>query len=1025
MKGAVLLITTLLLINKTITTCAKGTLVCDATGSEPKSVICDFINGYFAKGDGTCETKTIEGCELNYFSDDQKPCVTCNAGLVLDADKTKCVAVAEDKKKDNCLRYNKESSDCTSCNAKYYLSGGECKSVTTEVENCLVYISATSCQTCNDGFYLKDKVCVKIEPVDNCQFHTDRQCDGCNVSYYLNRGYNQTITLDNSLYLQVANNITHTDGWSFTNNTHSVCEKITVDNCKVLASSGTCTTCNEKYFLNEAKSCESNPEDPIGECAEYSSSTTCIKCNTDFYLKDSKTCEAVSKVPNCKTYTRDQNSCSECVDTHYLTGSECKERDSDTKAITNCKKLSPIKDECEECSDDYKPTLDNKKCLPDIKNCKSITYGSSKNDLKHICTECNKEFYLNQNSCLDRTVKNCDDYGDIDKNECKDCDENYWRESATQCTKNNMPGCTKHKLNSQDCETCNAKTYKIVDSKTCVAKSISQCAEYSDHPENVVCIKCENRLKPNAQGDGCEAGDVTNCNTTDGKGKCVTCNASHTLVGDGSECLPWTTADAVQNCKSTKDGEKNKCEYCIDGFYLENDTTCTKRVNSLDKCKTYLRTEDKCETCETDEYMTTSAKICTKNTATGCDGTSTSDNKCTSCAKDFYSTATDSNKDCSPNTASGCLVKSKTENKCSSCQATHYGSSEGATKDCIIRTRTNCKTDGQLELYKDECDDCNQGEYLDANGACVGVSNIKNCKTYMTKEDKCDVCEEGYYKSTDGKLCKLYPDGIANCYTYSTRTTCTSCDREFYLANNKCEPITVSAIANCKTYSSATQCASCDTNHFHNKAENKCEAYDLTANCGTYATKDTCTDCKANHVMDSSSKRCQASGISGCLAAQKGTPNLCTQCEPGKLLASDKKSCTTPSPPISNCYDYTSAERCKQCMPGYFLSLDGKTCSKIESSAGANCSWGKQLEKPVCDVCKYGFEKDSNGACVALADPNCVIYNATTKTCSFCFPGTWMDKDGKCNKEEETVVSIDIFKTVVILGLVTLLNRLF
>ena len=1025
MKAAVLLITTLLLTHKTHATCAKGTLLCDTTGSEPKSTVCDFISGYFPKSDGTCETKTIEGCELNYYSEDQKPCVTCKAGLVLDSAKTKCVAVADDKKKDNCQRYNKESSDCANCNPKYYLSGGACKAVTTEVENCLVYISATTCQTCNDGYYLKEKVCVKIDTVENCQMHTDRQCDGCNVSYYLNRGYNQTINLDNSLYLQIANNLTHTDGWSFTNNTHSICEKITVENCKELASSGTCTTCHDGYFVNEAKACELNPEDPIAECAKYSSATVCIKCNENFYLKNATTCDPVSKVPNCKTYTLDQNSCEVCEDTHYLSLSECKERGTDTKAISNCKKISLIKDECEECMADYKPTLDNKKCLPEIKNCKTPEYGSSKNDLKHICKECTKEFYLKNNSCISRTVKDCTDYGAIDKDECTTCNDGYWRESATQCTKNAMPGCTKYETNLKDCKTCEVKTYKLLNTKICEAKSISQCAEYTDDPANAVCMKCENRLKPTSNGSGCEAGDIANCATTDGKGKCSVCNSNHTLIKDGSECLPWTTADAVQNCLSTKVGEKNKCEYCIAGFYLENDTTCTQRVNSLNKCKTYNRTQDICDSCETTEYKTSSANICTKNDAKGCNGTSMTDNKCTACATDFYSTSTTFNKDCISNTATGCLEKSKTLNKCKTCQPTHYGSSEGATKDCLIRTRTNCKTGGQLELFKDECNDCNQGEYLDSKGACVSVTTIKNCKSYMTKEDKCNECEDGYYKSSDSKLCKLYPDGIANCATFSSRKICTSCKKMFYLDNNTCKAVTISEIPNCKTYSSATKCSSCNTNHFHNQTDNKCEAYDSSANCGTHLTKDTCKDCKANHVMDTSTKRCQASGIAGCVLAEKGTPNLCTKCESGKLLASDKKSCTSPSPPITNCNDYTSKDRCKQCIPGYFLSLDGKTCSKIENVAGTNCSYGKQLEKPICDVCKYGFEKDKNGACVALADPNCVIYNATTKKCSFCFPGSWMDKDGKCNKDVPTPESANVFKSLVILGLVTLLGRFF
>ena len=215
MKTTLVLLTTMLMVHTAFGTCAKGTLVCDASGDSAKSTICDFVNGYLLKTDGTCESKTVEGCLMNYFSDEQKPCLTCNPGLVLDSKKEKCVADDDAKKKENCKTYTKETYACESCNDKHWLSAGECKAVTTEVENCSVYSSATECSVCGDGYYLKEKACVKIEAVDNCQFHTDRQCDVCAADYYLNKGYNATITLDNSLYLQIASNMTHASVWSF------------------------------------------------------------------------------------------------------------------------------------------------------------------------------------------------------------------------------------------------------------------------------------------------------------------------------------------------------------------------------------------------------------------------------------------------------------------------------------------------------------------------------------------------------------------------------------------------------------------------------------------------------------------------------------------------------------------------------------------------------------------------------------------------------------------------------------------
>ena len=1026
MKTTLVLLTTLMITHTAVGTCAKGTLVCDASGSSPKSTICDFVNGYISKTDGSCEAKTVEGCAMNYFSDEQKPCLACNPGLVLDSKKEKCVAVEDAKKKENCKDYDKTTSVCTSCNDKFFVQSGECKAVTTAVENCGTYENATTCKVCANGYYLKDKACVKIEVVANCQFHTDRQCDACAADYFLNKGYNATITLDNSLYLQIASSLTHGEGWSVSSNTHSVCEKVTVENCMTKASSGTCTTCNAGYFLNDSKMCELNPEDPIDNCKTYSNATTCTKCNDEFYLADSSTCTAVTKVTNCKTYTTNANSCSECLASHYLSGGACTERAEATKSINKCKTLNTQADECSACDTNYSLTVDKKACFADITKCKATkqTQGANAAANNHTCTECDTDYYVKDSKeCVLRNFPTCKEFDSFTVNTCKTCQPKHERKSSTSCVLNTTPvGCTAWTENTATCSVCNPVSHYKDGSNNCVAKSITDCATYTNSTSEAKCEACVSAKKPAGDAASCVANVLAGCATTDGKGKCVTCNASHTMAHDKLTCYSWT--GKVENCELGL-SDTSKCDKCMSDYFKANDTTCTIRTDAKSKlnCKEKSLTTDACTSCNVGRYLNNG--VCDNNTATNCKEKSTATNKCKECNTGYYADTLSGDRTCTLNSNTKCKTKSLSDNLCSECTVeTHFQSRAASTFDCTARTKTNCNKTGGFNQTEDKCTKCNQGEYLKVD-ACVAVTSVKNCKTYETSSDDCNTCNDGFYLHANKKQCNLFPDGIKNCAAYSNRKTCTYCDPKFYHSSNACPAITTE-VPNCKVYSNATTCQECNATYFHDKAANKCEVQATASNCLVYASKDTCSSCKPNYVMDTTTKKCSASGISGCILANKsGSETLCTTCEKGKLLSTDKKKCTTPSPAIANCADYSTAEKCKECKATYYLALDGKSCTAIGTKAGANCSVGKQLEKPICDVCKYGFEKDSTGACVALPDANCAIYNKTTKKCSFCFPGTWMDKDGKCNKETTPDKSAGVFKSVMIVAMLSLIGRFF
>lgn len=60
--------------------------------------------------------------------------------------------------------YYTPQGNCTSCQSKFYLSGSVCAPLETEITNCSIYNSKTTCSECADNYLLSvdQKNCVAI-----------------------------------------------------------------------------------------------------------------------------------------------------------------------------------------------------------------------------------------------------------------------------------------------------------------------------------------------------------------------------------------------------------------------------------------------------------------------------------------------------------------------------------------------------------------------------------------------------------------------------------------------------------------------------------------------------------------------------------------------------------------------------------------------------------------------------------------------------------------------------------------------
>lgn len=107
---------------------------------------------------------------------------------------------------------------CTKCKTGRFLSG-TCQTISTAVSDCLYYATTSTCQTCNDPFYLgSDSKCYSCQ--SNCVKCTGRfTCTKCSALYYLHSSQS--------------------------------CVKIP-DNCYEFDSTrNVCTLCNHGYYLFE------------------------------------------------------------------------------------------------------------------------------------------------------------------------------------------------------------------------------------------------------------------------------------------------------------------------------------------------------------------------------------------------------------------------------------------------------------------------------------------------------------------------------------------------------------------------------------------------------------------------------------------------------------------------------------------------------------------------------------------------------------------------------------------------------
>ena len=402
-----------------------------------------------------------------------------------------------------------------------------------------------------------------------------------------------------------------------------------------------------------------------------------------------------------------------------------------------------------------------------------------------------------------------------------------------------------------------------------------------------------------------------NCKQCKEKNKCIKCRIDYSFFGSKEseeiKCISNSKLNAgyyqdnniyykcMENCDICLDDLS--CEKCSKGFYYFNEKC--KRHN-IENCEIYGKDSDgkeidiciKCKdnyflfynnlyclpcndslygqvgcegNCDASNYLQTRNVICNKNDCR--DGYYNLNGICLSCSK--------GSKGCKKCTITLNEINKEVYN-CLECLNNEYKylSSYGCAK-CYL-DEEHCKKCHFISInsYSKECDECEEGFYLDKNKQC------KKCHYPIEiSNGYCRVC-------SDNK--NDYQSGNCWCYEYYTKKSHSTCV--------KCPD----------------KCPYCEFNHYMNNVE--------------------CLICEPGYTLNSM-KTCTycGEGCKYCSLSDNSTP-ICNHCY-SNILLSNGKCLVYPE----NCISYNNG-KCIECSKNYTLLSDGKcgkcppNCSKCKTN---------------------------------------------------------------------------------------------
>ena len=472
-------------------------------------------------------------CEDSYFPDENGGCsYTANCEI---SDKGKCI-----KCKENFILIGEEN---------YFNQGIKiCKSLNLEIlKNCeTINMNTGYCNVCKSGYYLSegDRKCSSIEFCNESIFGV---CIKCNFGYYLDRK-------------------------------DLICkeQKDPFENCKETIDSKTCSICNEDYYFDENGKCID-----INYCnkgAKYK----CEECQKEYYLTYTK--DSCTNTNNCYYGDKNLGICSECNEGYYIDykDGKCKSN-KENNDFKYCKKAD--NNICYECISGYELGKDNK--CTNSKYCMESYNGN--------CIECIDNYYLG----LDNMCTNVEHCIYSDYYICIECEDNYFydiNDKICKLTNLNFANC-KSGYENGFCFECKNDFYLNQTDNLCYSNKengLFYKCEVTD-TESKYCIKCIEGYYLGIKDYKCNK--VEGCIQSENENKCIECDSYFCLDIKTGKCeyndeIIKEDKKYYYKCNKTNE-EGNRCEICIDGYYINENGLCVNYENCIEK-----NLDDTCKKCK-------------------------------------------------------------------------------------------------------------------------------------------------------------------------------------------------------------------------------------------------------------------------------------------------------------------------------------------------------------------------------------------------------------------------------------------
>lgn len=922
-----------------------------------------------------------------------------------------CQEIPAKGKIDNCQVYTletladdnrdlalEENYTCLLCKPGFYMkSWTKC----LPIENCDLTKTNTwnsACQTCDDGFSWPMKTSDKFPDVTKCQPNESSTENSCMISQSTNKQcvlckpgktYNKTTKkCENYPSYCGSNGFPMTDlndpldedlsGAAGQEAFQAIFISMFLDNYKL--GPGLCATCagSKKLYMakdttdKNKKVCVSNTMEVsiVEGCKVYKGDnlSKCKECKPEYILKSNDTCtlrsgQALYK--NCLLLS-DTMDCDVCMEGYIrnnpvgVNPSECVQ---DHNCLTSPSELENG-NQCTLCKDGYRRNSLNKwKCDPidDSNPCLRFGYDGSR-EVCLKCKDCRQTPVRSAPSGTETNIYCVNHQSNVDLSNYKLMYNNNggYHLGVTDTLITKTPSGKFFTMNFED--------ESAYPRYACVRGPVDYNCTQFNTTNFYECTSCKEGFYLDTGTKRCKKGEMMGCKIYNSENSCNTC---HTVPVEESnwksyyKSLSSCYMNTSTNCV-TYSSSSNACVTCRNGYHLESNK-CKPNVKATNCAKAVTNT-DECVLCS-EKYYKNGSNLCSPHTVTNCNGYETDSNACKNCQEGFYK----SSGNCLTFTAPNCATKESTSNACSS---------------CTLPT-----------------------EYRNGEKGCVTHETMTGCKTYNSSSWGCAECDDGYYRS--GSSCYANPTGIENCTVYTSATTCTQCASTHFFDGTECKTVT-STVSECAVYSADGVCSACNANHLKNEDGTTCTSV-VENSCLTWTDTENCASCAGNNVLKTngdSKVQCVPSGLDHCLTPVAGDPkNTCTKCSDGFILRNAE--CHSPKISIQDCrvYDVTT-EDCVDCYPGKVLSADKKQCLSKIAEAGEYCARAhiESDENPTCNVCKFGFTKNSEGKCEACGGEGCFMCDLSDLTkCRICATDYYMSSSGTCslnNPPEPTSVAI-------------------